>query len=166
MNTVSRKLHRLPIHLYREGGFFVTINVHQHKKVFGEVVGEEMKLNTYGKIVQECRRDLPKHYICCILADFVIMPNHMHAILYIEGQTSSVREGFKPSPTKQYGLSEILRWFKTFSSRNIHNSWLPSFKWQRSFYDHIIRNEEDLQNIQEYIELNPYKRENDEYYVK
>jgi hypothetical protein len=55
MKLLSRKQNRLPIFLYREGCFFVTINVHEHKSVFGEVTGEEMKLNTYGKIVEECR---------------------------------------------------------------------------------------------------------------
>jgi REP element-mobilizing transposase RayT len=54
MILASRKQNRLPKHLYREGGFFVTINVHHHEKVFGEVVGEEMVVNEYGKIVREC----------------------------------------------------------------------------------------------------------------
>ena len=144
----SRKQNRLPEHLYREGGFFVTINVHQHKKVFGAVVGEEMVVNEYGKIVRECWRDLPNHYPNCELADFVVMPNHIHAILFLErGANRVVRNGFKPFPTKNYDLSEIIRWLKTFSSRKIHEMWFISFKRQKSFYDHIIRNEEDLQTI-------------------
>ena len=154
----------MPIFLYREGCFFVTINVQDHKNVFGEVVWEEMKLNEYGKIVKACRHDLVNHYSNCSLADFVVMPNHVHALICIEKWSSSVRNGLKPFPTKKHDLSEIMRWFKTFSSRKIHDAWLKSFKRQKSFYDHIIRNEEDLQNHQQYIELNPYARRNDEYY--
>ena len=55
MKLRSRKQNRLPIFLYREGCFFVTINVQHHENVFGEVVGEEMKLNEYGKIIESCR---------------------------------------------------------------------------------------------------------------
>jgi len=106
----SRKQNRLPKHLYREGGFFVTINVHQHQKVFGEVIGEEIVVNEYGKIVRECWRDLPNHYTNCELADFLVMPNHIHAILFLErGAEHVVRNGFKPFPTKNHDLSEIIR---------------------------------------------------------
>ena len=109
MKLLSRKQNRLPIFLYREGYFFVTINVHEHKNIFGEVIGEEMKLNTYGEIVKECRYDLPNHYTNCSLADFVIMPNHVHAILSVEKTSATVRNGFKPFPTKKHDLSEIMR---------------------------------------------------------
>lgn len=110
MEKKSRKQNRLPIFLYREGAFFVTINVLHHERVFGEIIGEEMKLNTYGEMVKECRYDLSNHYFNCSLADFVIMPNHVHAIIFIEKESSSfVRDGFKPSPTTKHDLSEIIR---------------------------------------------------------
>jgi len=78
MEKKSRKENRLPIFLYREGCFFITINVQHHEKVFGEVIGEEMKLNEYGKIVKECRSWLSKQYNYVGLGDFVVMPNHFH----------------------------------------------------------------------------------------
>jgi len=62
MEKKSRKENRLPIFLYREGCFFITINVQHHEKVFGEVTGEEMKLNEYGEIVKDCRLWLSKQY--------------------------------------------------------------------------------------------------------
>lgn len=164
--TNIRKKSRLEMFLYKEGCFFVTINVHNHACIFWEVVEEEMKLNEYGKIAKECRYDLPNHYKNCELADIIIMPNHIHAILYIEKINKDfVRNGLKPFPTTSHNLSEIIRWFKTFSSRKIHDIWLKNFKRQKSFYDHIIRNEQDLLRVQEYIQNNPYKRENDEYYM-
>ena len=57
---------------------------------------------------------------------------------------------------KQHGLSEIVRGFKTFSSRCINEIKDDSkFRWQKSFYDHIVRNEEELNRIREYIINNP-----------
>ncbi len=69
------------------------------------------------------------------------------------------RDGYKPSPTnKQHGLPEIIRGFKTFSSKTINTTNPPHrFQWQKSYYDHIIRNEQDLQRIREYIENNPFR---------
>jgi len=161
----SRKKNRLEMFLYKEWYFFVTINVYHHECVFGKVIGEEMKLNTYGKIAEECWHDLPNHYPNCGLADFVIMPNHMHGIIMIEKTDGKIiRNCFKPFPTTSHNLSEIIRWFKTFSSRKMHESWLKSFKRQKSFYDHVVRNDKDLLRIQEYIELNPYAWKNDEYH--
>jgi len=86
------------------------------------------------------------------------MPNHVHGILHIK----NVGTGFKPVPTR-YSLSEIIRGFKTYSSLRInkierHNS----FRWQRSFYDHIIRNEQSLLAIRQYIRNNPKNWEKDE----
>ena len=102
------------------------------------------------------------------------MPNHFHGLLSIinsvgdefkssqSERTDSIstkRADLKPAPTKQYGLSEIIRGFKTFTTRKInkiHNT--PGQKlWQRSFFDHIIRNDQDYWNSQSYIDINPAK---------
>ena len=87
----------------------------------------------------------------------MVMPNHFHGIIVI----NNVGTGFKPVPT-EHGLSEIVRGFKTFSSRKI-NHLNPSlnFSWQRSFYDHIIRTEKTLGKIREYITNNPLRWEFD-----
>lgn len=85
------------------------------------------------------------------------MPNHVHWVISID-----VNEAIDNRP---YGtLSTIIKWFKRATSKRLHEIWLTDFKRQKSFYDHVIRNEKDLLRIQEYIELNPYKRKNDEYY--
>jgi REP element-mobilizing transposase RayT len=76
-----------------------------------------------------------------------------------------VGTGLKPVPTvvgKIYSLSEIIRGFKTFSSRKINEQYPGvEFRWQRSFYDHIIRNEKSLEKIRRYIYYNPAKWEYD-----
>ena len=178
ISNPSRKKNRLEDFLYKEWYLFVTINTQDHITYFGKEENDEIHLNIYGKIIEECWYDLTNHYSNILLDKFVVMPNHVHGIIIIENvgenhchssqqkSIENVGEGFKPSLTihNQCWLSEIIRWFKTFSSRKIHDEWLQSFQRQRSFYDHIIRNEDDLQRIQEYIQLNPYKRKNDEYY--
>ncbi len=161
----DRKKNRLDKFHYDSWYFFVTINVKDNKKVFGEVIDDKIILNEYGKIVEKCIYDLPSHYKDCHIWDFVIMPNHIHTIIILE-DSNFVRNGLKPFPTHKHWLSEIIRWLKTFSSRKIND--LKNnifFQRQKSFYDHIIRNEEDMNRIIEYIQLNPYKRENDEYYI-
>jgi len=96
------------------------------------------------------------------LEKFIIMPNHIHGIVVIY---NNVGAGLKPAPTypmERYSLSEIIRGFKTFSSRKINkqNSHIH-FRWQRSFYDHIIRNEQSLHDTRQYIKNNPLKWEFD-----
>ena len=118
-----------------------------------------MVLNKYGHIIENCYLDLINHYPNCLLDEFVIMPNHFHGIIIIQNTNQpvidlSVGNGLKPFPTR-YSLSEIIRGFKTFSSRKIHELGLNSFIWQKSFYDNIIRNKYSLYYIREYIKNNP-----------
>lgn len=79
----------------------------------------------------------------------------------------SSKAGLEPAPTG-HGLPEIVRQFKTFSAKRINDiRQMPGKKiWQRSFYDHIIRNEKSLQEIREYIVNNPAKWNDDEYNVE
>ncbi len=148
----KRKIIRLQKYDYSQPGYyFVTICVHDRVCCFGNIVGGEMVLNDYGKIVKESWLDLPKHYSNCRLDEFIVMPNHVHGIVVVE----PVGNGLKPFPTKTHGLFEIIRGFKTFSSRNINNLKQIIFSWQKSFYDHVIRKDESLDKIREYIQNNP-----------
>ncbi len=151
------------------GAYFITTCVQDRIPYFGKIKEGKILLNEYGKIVQQVWNNLPKHYANCFLGEFVIMPNHVHGIIFINDNLNltHVGEGLKPSPTKTRKtppLSEIIRGFKTFSSRKINDTnTTPDFRWQRSFHDRIIRNEKELTNIAEYIYLNPQNWENDEF---
>ena len=136
-----------------EGYYFVTICVKDKTEWFGEIKDGKMMLNEYGKIVLRCWSDLLNHYVNTKLDEFIIMPNHLHGIL-------SISHPFR----KNHGLSEIMRGLKTFSSRRINEKINDGikFQWQKSFYDHIIRNEQDLTRVREYIVNNPLKWEEDE----
>ena len=121
------------------------------------------ELNEIGETVKQCWDDLPNHYANCKLDEFVIMLDHVHGIVIIDNEIG-VEAGLKPASTndhsKRHGLFEIIRGFKTFSSRRINkiqNSFY--FQWQRDYYEHIIRNENELNRIRKYIINNPLKWE-------
>ncbi|WP_455638391.1 transposase [Parabacteroides sp.] len=171
MNNYDPKIHhrhsiRLQGYDYsREGLYFVTICVQNRLNIFGEITNGEMKLNEKGKVVEKTWLDLPNHNPNIILDIFCIMPNHFHGIIEITG---SVGAGSKPAQNSpNHSLSEILRQFKTFSSRRINQlSGKQGSVWQRNYYEHIIRNDISYNNIYWYIMNNPEKWEEDKLFEK
>ncbi|HOK59079.1 MAG TPA: hypothetical protein PKZ07_19890 [Sedimentisphaerales bacterium] len=141
------------------GAYFVTICMYDRACLFGAVVDGDMRLNDAGRVVYDVWNDLPNHYGYVELDAFVVMPNHVHGIIVIVGA------GLKPAPTEskpaptRHGLPEIIRGFKTFSSRRINElRGTPGMPvWQRNYYEHIIRNEESLHRIRSYIANNPIR---------
>ena len=91
------------------------------------------------------------------------MPNHVHGIIVLTDQqrmnpiAENVGAGFKPAPTRRHPLSEIVRAFKTFSSRRINElRQTPGVPvWQRNYYERVIRNDRELHDIRQYIVDNP-----------
>jgi REP element-mobilizing transposase RayT len=159
--VIKRKQIRLRDYDYSQNGYyFVTVCTRDRKDFFGDIKEGKANLNRYGETVNQCWRDLPRHYRNCSLDSFVIMPNHVHGIILIDNG-EVVGNGLKPFPT--HGLPEIIRGFKTFSSRKINEKIMiyNRFQWQKSFYDHVIRNERSLENLRQYIMYNPLKWELD-----
>jgi hypothetical protein len=126
----ERKRNRLKNYDYSTPGYyFVTICVHtvlKEQNVFGTVNNGKMDLNRCGEILNNIWQDLPCHYHNCSLDEYIIMPDHFHGIVEIIPDENIgigfVGNGFKPFPTtmmKRHGLPEIIRGFKTFSSRGI-----------------------------------------------
>ena len=157
----QRKRNRLKEFDYSQTGYyFITICTHNMINFFGNVIDGNMKLNLYGDIVRNKLTLLQNSYPYVELDELVIMPNHIHAILIIDNFVKNVRTGRDLSlPIKTKSLSELVGVFKTISSKEIHNSGLSEFKWQRSFYDRVIRNEKELFQIRKYIMQNPLKWE-------
>ena len=159
MKKRKRKSIRLKEYDYSaDGYYFVTISTANGVTYFGNVKNGEMVLNEYGNIVNTQWVQLPQHYWNTKLDEYVIMPDHIHGIIIIDNN----RAGYKPAPTHQhnvkkpYSLHEIIRGFKTFTSKNINTlNTTILFRWQRSFYDRIIRNENELHKIRTYILKNP-----------
>ncbi len=155
--------HRRSIRLHgydysRPGMYFVTICAHEKEHVFGEIVDGEMNSNECGLIVTQCWRDLPRHYPHAQTDSFVLMPNHVHGIIAIlEAAPRGRRGGFTNPPL--HSLSEIVRGFKTYSARRANELRGTSSHplWQRNYYEHIIRNDDELNKIREYIQTNPLR---------
>lgn len=152
--VTSRKPTRLPGYDYSQGGYyFVTVCTYNKIHLFGEIISGNMVLNQLGEIVFSTWVNLPIHFNSIALDEFIVMPNHFHGIIAIESPnpTSEHRPNEKPS------LGVIIGGFKTWSARKINAITNRTGKpvWQRSFYDHIIRNQTSLNQIREYIINNP-----------
>jgi REP element-mobilizing transposase RayT len=128
-----------------------------------------MKLNKAGEVVKSRWQWLAKHYEYISLDEFAVMPNHVHGILIINKHVNvNRRDNPRIVPTnmglsqkvysRRYNtLSKTINAFKTTASKRIHQLDVVEFKWQRSFYEHIIRNEKSLNKIRRYIRNNPIK---------
>ena len=167
-NNMQRKRNRLKEYDYSNAGYyFVTICVNDKKDYFGKIKNEDCVLNEFGVIVKQILENIPVKYPYVELDYYVIMPNHIHIILIIDpSENVSVVTSRDLSPVgspkpKIKSLSDIIGAFKTISSKELHNKGLTEFKWQRSFYDRIIRNERELYQIRKYIEQNPLSLEID-----
>ena len=151
-----RKPNRLKGYDYgNSGSYFVTICTKNRCNILSDIGRGGALLRPIGKIVETEIRHLMERFD--ILIDkYVIMPNHVHMILTIQRAEQS------PAPT----ISDVVCAFKSITTKLANQSQqIPGQQiWQRSFYDHIIRNEEEYCKIWEYIEENPSKWLEDCYY--
>ena len=157
----------------QSGAYFVTVCTKDRELYFEKYRGLQ-------EIVRQQWEELPQRFLDLTLDEFIIMPNHIHGILIVGADRSAKNvgatlvvaqnngAGTRPAPT----VGEIVG---TFKSLCIHD-WLTYIKekkidaiwkfWQRNYYDHIIRNEDEMNKIREYIKNNPLKwsldRENPE----
>ena len=159
----QRKQNRIPEYDYSQNGaYFVTICTANKEQVLGEVVESAhpdvpyCELTKIGKIAKYILEEMATHYNHTSIDNYVIMPNHIHMIIAIENLDNGTSR--TPSPTNST-ISSFISTFKRFTNKE---AGFPI--WQRSFYDHVIRNDKDYQRIWEYIETNLLKWSLDEYY--
>ncbi|MDO8126351.1 MAG: hypothetical protein Q6359_03900 [Candidatus Brocadiales bacterium] len=127
-----------------------------------------MVLNEIGQMVRKAWTELPTHYMGVDIDEFVIMPNHLHGIIIL---TDNCRGGVTPpyyvgeatSPLRKPTLGQIVAHFKYRTTKSINQiSNTPgNHIWQRNYYEHVVRNEDDLNEIREYVINNPLKWELD-----
>ena len=153
-----RKSIRLKGYDYSQAGYyFVTAAALNMQCIFGEIIGDEMRLSRFGEVVKEewlrsaeKRREIE-------LDQFVVMPNHIHGIIIIKRAQHAVpvRESFgRPAAGS---LPTIMRAFKAATAKTINELRGTPGKavWHRNYYEHIIRDDKDLDRIREYIFYNP-----------
>ncbi len=159
MELQKRKPNRLKNFDYSSAGaYFVTVCTKDRRCILGKVVGEDIilpkysvELSSYGTVVKNAIENISVHYNGITVDKYIIMPNHVHIILMFENDGRLIA-----SPT----LSTVIGQMKRYASKEAGIS-----LWQRSFHDHIIRNEEDYLKIWDYIEYNACKWEEDCFYA-
>ncbi|MDD2923411.1 MAG: hypothetical protein PHQ36_14090 [Anaerolineales bacterium] len=161
MKFDPQKHHRRSIRLQgydysQAGAYFVTIVAWQREMLFGEIVNGIMVLNDFGKIVAEKWLWLESQYEYVELGAWVIMPNHRHGILIIHDGRGGSRTA-PTTPIRPKPLGGLIGAFKTVSTKHINllRDTEGQVVWQRNYYEHIIRNESEMNRITRYIESNP-----------
>jgi REP element-mobilizing transposase RayT len=154
--------------------------------LFGKIVNEEMQLNDFGKIADECWRAIPEHFPNVELGAHVIMPNHVHGVVVIREDESVSHLGMTDDDgrgaallrpyTRPYdgndnphkinvkpgSLGAIVRSYKSAVSYRINKEHNATGVWQRNYYEHIIRNADEANRIHLYIEANPAQWDDDD----
>lgn len=151
MEKIERKKNRLSQYDYGSvGAYFLTICVDNHRCLLWNNDSEKvccndilLPLSEYGVIVNDAIKEIPNYYSGVYVDKYVIMPNHFHLILIL---------GANESNSKNRDISLIINQLKGYVTKRIGRS-----IWQKSFYDHIIRNKNDYDEICNYIENNPFK---------
>jgi len=173
-----RRSYRLAGYDYTSpGAYFVTVCAHRKRCGFGRVVRHEMRLNRYGRIVQNEWCHLAEARPQVALDEFRVMPNHFHALLIITAP-GTPPSAATPSLIRKFGdaetgsLSTIVGQFKANVTKAIHTlraelypGTAPVRVWQGRFYDHIVRDEDELNGIRRYIIENPQHWSVDQNYV-
>lgn len=153
------------------GAYYVTICVNEREFLFGTIKNQKMELNGAGRMVHKWWSALLHKFNNVELDEFVIMPNHMHGIILIVGADLRVcpdhsRQGAHTGAP----LHRLVQWFKTMTTNEYIRGvelygWQPFSRklWQRNYYEHIIRNDNEMNRIREYIINNPFQWDEDEY---
>ncbi len=161
MPLPQRKAQRSKSWDYSNNGiYFVTFCTAEKRKTLGKVCplsqksqeGYKVTLTPLGHMCETSIEDALTHFEHISVIDHIVMPNHVHML--IEVKTNNTRQ-----------LSSFVGMVKRLSSMMAHRAGFAGQLWQRSFHDHIVRDERDLTRIREYIQDNPRKWEEDRYFV-
>lgn len=166
----DRRTIRLRGYDYSQPGvYFITVCARERESLFGQVVGNLMERNESGEIVSSYWGELANRYTEATLDAFVVMPNHMHGIVLV----GAIRElPLRGAPARGSSLltsssdrlqrrnmlvPKMVGWFKMNAAKQINHlrGAAGTPVWQRNYWEHVIRDEESLNRIREYIATNP-----------
>jgi len=165
MNIIHKNIRLKQYDYSQPGAYFVTICTWKRKNLFGEIVNGAMQLNQWGEHAKkdwEITGCLRKEYIENDI--FIIMPNHLHGIIVITKQITKPGMTAKlNAPIEQFGkprkgsLSSIIQIYKTEVTKAIRYEGYGEYEsvWQPGYYEHIIRDDQEFNLIEEYIRYNP-----------
>ncbi len=152
------------------GAYFITICAWNRECIFGEIIDGEIKLNDYGKAVQQEWMRTGDIRPNIELDENVIMPHHFHGIVIINagnicrGMARHAPTGRQFAKPITNSLSTIVGAFKSAATKsiNISRNTYGMPVWQRNYFERVIRNENELFRIREYVRFNPVKWDMDE----
>lgn len=172
--------------------YYITVCVNERLCLFGDIEDGKIKLNDAGEMVERIWQEMPKYYPGVEIGAYVVMPNHFHGIIALNddvGAPPCERPFMNPQNNQSWGpaneqmgqargpaptrgrlfLGDVVGRFKSLSMHQYicgvrNHQWKPIHKrlWQRNYYEHAIRNENELNKIREYIANNPLNWETDE----
>ena len=154
------------------GKYFITIVTKNRVHYFGEIdTNKNMHLSESGKIAEKYWFEIPAHFPFAILDEFIVMPNHMHGIVFIDKKRDDTKlsdDDLMPGQKRfrnlgKNNISSIFGSYKSVVSNNAHKI-NPEFDWQSRFYDHIIRDDAELNRIRYYIRNNLKNWSDDKFY--
>ncbi len=178
----KRRSIRLKGYDYSQAGlYFMTICVQNKECLFGKVENDAMVLNKAGRMIAKEWLAIPNRFPTIELHDYILMPNHFHAILEIIDltdignqiiNTNPIQKSDQlPMPNNHKTIGDMIDAFKSITTvnyiRGVKNlNWQPfdGRLWQRNYYEHIIRNQTSYDNIADYIITNPAKWQDDQLY--
>jgi len=160
----------------KTGIYFITIVTKNRQHFFGHIEKEIMIMNDMGRIAYKQWYRIPEQFPYIELDRMIIMPNHIHGIIWIDKGLLKYynEENFKTTnspggitgnknPMLYHNLGRVIRWFKAITTYYIHRQFPnENFAWQSRYHDIIIRNKEQLENIRKYIITNPENWDEDE----
>jgi len=167
----NRRSIRLANYDYSQtGAYFITLCIQNRQCLFGQIMEGEMELNEYGQIVQAEWLKTAQIRTNLVMDEFIAMPNHVHGIIVINNPRRGTMHRAPTPIIEQFGkpvsnsIPTIIRGFKSAVTTRINKMRnTPAIQvWQRNYYEHVIRNEIDLEEIREYIQKNPLKWLEDE----
>jgi putative transposase len=135
------------------GAYFITLCSHYRACLFGTIQSGRMEINSFGRVVAETWREQMDRPGSIRTDEWVLMPNHFHALVLIEWEEG----GSRAAPTRTLGT--IVNAFKTVSAKRLNQlrATLGIPVWQRNYYEHIVRTDGELERIRDYIRANPAK---------
>ena len=146
-NKPQRKNIRLKYYDYTtEGMYFITICIKDRKNILGNIKDEKIKLTETGEIVKKYIQTVEKIYKNIKVDEYIVMPNHIHIIIQVFNKND-------------ISISRIVKQYKGYITKEIGQS-----IWQKSFYEHIIRSEEEYYVIKEYVKNNIINWQKDKYF--
>lgn len=155
-NKYRAETHRLAGYDYGSNGmYFVTICTKNRVHYFGEIVNGQLISTQIGQVAIEYWMEIPKHYPFVSIESFVLMPDHLHGVLFFDRSDKHDWTPNKFGPQSQ-NLGAVLRGFKSTLKRFANQNNIE-FHWHRNYHDRIVRSEQELKRITKYIEDNPQK---------